>query len=358
MRSIQLLSAILLLAPALDAQGLVRRHKPMPRAGEYEVVKADLHMHTVFSDGMVWPRVRVQEAWREDIDVISITDHDDYRPHEKDVGLDLSRPYEIARPYAESLGILLIPGVEITKGDIHFNALFVKDHNAFRGKELLAALTEAKRQGAFSFWNHPGWKGRADWWPVIATAHADKLFQGIELLNGPQYYDEARPWIAQHSLTVIGNSDIHAPSIPDEPRTMNLVFVKQRSIEGVREALLAGRTVAWDGGKRLIGKREWIEALVRSYLAPQATVSFAEGLFALRNDSALAFDLKPVEAPGWMEPPAITVPPRSTALLPLRLKRDAPKTPGRVTVRLEVSTATVTETGSALVLPFELNFMN
>jgi hypothetical protein len=42
----------------------------------------------------------------------------------------------------------------------------------------------------------------------------------------------------------------------------------------------------------------------------------------------------------------------------LRLKRDAPKTPGRVTVRLEVSSATETETGSALVLPFELNFVN
>lgn len=329
----------------------------MPRAGEFLVLKADLHMHTVFSDGQVWPNTRVMEAWREDLDALAITDHDDYRPHEKDVSMDLARPYEIARPIAEGLGLLIVPGVEITKGDIHFNALFVRDPNAFRGKDLLAALAEAKRQGAFSFWNHPGWKGRAGWWPVIATAYSDKLFQGIELLNGPTYYEEARQWIAQYGLTVMGNSDIHNASLPDEPRTVNLVFARERSVEGLREALHAGRTVAWDGSRRLIGKREWIEKLVRACLQAPQSARFTPGFWynglALRNDSAIAFELKPAGAPAWMEVLPTVVPARSTTVVQIRLRRDAPKTPGRVSIRLEVANTTVTETGSPLVVPFE-----
>ena len=33
-------------------------------------------MHTVFSDGVVWPSVRVEEAWREGLDA-----HRHYRSH-------------------------------------------------------------------------------------------------------------------------------------------------------------------------------------------------------------------------------------------------------------------------------------
>jgi len=34
----------------------------MPGAGEYLVLEADLHMHTVFSDGQLWPVTRGMEA--------------------------------------------------------------------------------------------------------------------------------------------------------------------------------------------------------------------------------------------------------------------------------------------------------
>jgi hypothetical protein len=47
------------------------------------------------------------------------------------------------------------------------------------------------------------------------------------------------------------------------------------------------------------------------------------------------------------------IPPRSTTVVQLRLSREAPKEPGRVTVRLQVSNTTVTETGTPLELPFE-----
>ena len=49
----------------------------------YKTLKCDFHMHTVFSDGQVWPTVRIDEAWRDGLDAISITDHIEYRPNLK-----------------------------------------------------------------------------------------------------------------------------------------------------------------------------------------------------------------------------------------------------------------------------------
>ena len=38
-------------------------------------ISSDLHIHSVFSDGSVWPTVRVDEAIRDSIDLISLTEH-------------------------------------------------------------------------------------------------------------------------------------------------------------------------------------------------------------------------------------------------------------------------------------------
>ena len=37
----------------------------IPGFDGYQTLKCDFHIHTVLSDGSVWPTVRVQEAWRE-----------------------------------------------------------------------------------------------------------------------------------------------------------------------------------------------------------------------------------------------------------------------------------------------------
>ena len=65
-------------------------------------------MHTVFSDGLVWPTVRVDEAYREGLDAISLTEHIEYRPHKKDIVADHNRSYELSQKQAKKLGILLI----------------------------------------------------------------------------------------------------------------------------------------------------------------------------------------------------------------------------------------------------------
>ncbi|NNE02167.1 MAG: PHP domain-containing protein, partial [Eudoraea sp.] len=56
-----------------------------PNIDGYVTLKADLHQHTVFSDGEVWPTIRVMEALRENLDAISLTEHLEYQPHEQDI---------------------------------------------------------------------------------------------------------------------------------------------------------------------------------------------------------------------------------------------------------------------------------
>ncbi len=62
-----------------------RREVKIPDISGYRTLKCDLHTHTVFSDGQVWPTVRVEEAWREGLDAIAITDHIEHKPHKQDV---------------------------------------------------------------------------------------------------------------------------------------------------------------------------------------------------------------------------------------------------------------------------------
>ena len=52
----------------------------VPDIPGYTTLKCDFHIHSAYSDGSVWPDVRVNEAWNEGLDAIAITEHIEYRP--------------------------------------------------------------------------------------------------------------------------------------------------------------------------------------------------------------------------------------------------------------------------------------
>jgi hypothetical protein len=226
-------------------------------------------MHTVFSDGLVWPTVRVKEAWRQGLDVISLTDHIEYQPHKDDVKTNHNRPYEMVKDQAKGLGLMLIHGTEITRDTPpgHFNAIFLSDVNPLETPDFLDSIKAANAQGAFVMWNHQGWKGEelGKWQDVHTTMLEGKLFHGMEVCNGGTYFPTAHKWCLEKNLTMMGNSDIHDPdlltrSTAAEHRTTTLVFVKEKTPESVKEALFAGRTVVWYKDQ-LIGRREQLEPL-------------------------------------------------------------------------------------------------
>jgi len=103
-----------------------------PNVEGYETLVLDLHTHSVFSDGHVWPTIRIAEAERDGLDGIAITEHLEWQPHIMDIPHpDRNRSFEEASLAAENLDLLVIPGIEITRNDQvgHMNAVFVTDAN-------------------------------------------------------------------------------------------------------------------------------------------------------------------------------------------------------------------------------------
>lgn len=250
----------------------------IPDVNGLTVLKCDFHMHTVFTDGHVWPNVRVQEAWKEGLDAIAFTEHVEYTPHSADVKVSNLRPHELAKNLALENNLILIKGTEVTRNTPpgHFNALFIEDDQnlvADRSSDLdEKAIQAVVDQGAFIFWNHPGWKatqikGSYEWLPFVEKMYQDKKLHGIEVVNGFGFHKKALDWALDRNLTILGNTDIHNLIAHDYDieregvhRTMTLVMAKDRSAKSIREALEQGSTVAWSSNY-LFGKEENVRNL-------------------------------------------------------------------------------------------------
>ena len=253
-----LILIVLLLSANLFSQE--RKEIEIPDIPGYLTLKCDFHMHTVFSDGNVWPTIRVEEAWKEGLDAIAITDHIEYRPHSQDIPSDHNRSYEIAKPLAEQMDLILIRGAEITRQmpPGHLNAIFVKNINLMERESWFEACEEAKEQGAFIFWNHPGWKKqqpeRTLWWAEHTRLLEAGLLDGIEVVNQDSYYPEALRWAKEKNLTIMGNSDVHDATgttfdLEKNHRPVTLVFAREKSAQSIKEALQNRRSAAYFNDK-------------------------------------------------------------------------------------------------------------
>jgi len=249
-----------------------------PNIEGYVTLKTDLHMHTVFSDGDVWPSIRVHEALRENLDAISLTEHIEYQPHSEDIPHpDRNRAYHLALEEAENHDLLIVPGSEITRQAPigHSNAIFISDANKLITSEAKDAFAEANRQGAFVFWNHPAWyaqnpKGN----PVLSDFQKERIkngeLNGIEVINTTDYAEESLALALENNLTIMGTSDIHGLIDWDytekgNHRPITLVFAKEKNVESLREALFDKRTVAVYNSL-FVGRKEFLNPLLHNCL--------------------------------------------------------------------------------------------
>ena len=245
----------------------VRTEIRIPDIAGFKTLKCDLHIHTLFSDGKVWPDIRVNEAWQHGLDAVAITDHIEYRPNKNVVLGDLNESYKIAKEAGDLIGFIVIKGVEITRDKPlgHLNALFIQDAIPFDVKDPLDAIDEAKKQGAFIMWNHPGWPDdKSTLYPVHEKLIKEKKINGIEVFNSTEYYPVAFDWCKDMKLAFMGNSDGHNLIVGDYGtylRPMTLVFATERSESAIREALFAGRSAAFFYGE-LAGRPEHLTSLV------------------------------------------------------------------------------------------------
>lgn len=263
-----LLAAFFVAVSSLSAQTKM----DIPDIPGYKTLKCDFHLHTVYSDGSVWPNFRVNEAVRDGLDVIAMTDHIDFEAYPEFIRKDYNKPYEIAKKAAEGKDLIVIRGGEISPRvpPYHNNAIFLKDvnklpidymketHKKFvmkddiQKEELMAPFLEAQRQDAFVFYNHPGYS----WWDKKDTAiftrfhkelYEKGIIKGVEVVNG-RYNIIAHRIAEKYNLTLMGNSDAHADvfyTYRNSHRPVTLVFAKEKTEGAVKEALLARRSAVY-----------------------------------------------------------------------------------------------------------------
>jgi hypothetical protein len=320
----------------------VRNEIHIPDIMGYKTLKCDFHMHTVFSDGLVWPTVRVDEAYREGLDAIAITDHIEYRPHKKDIVASHNRAYEIAAGAAKGRGITLIRGSEITRGmpPGHFNALFLDDCDALDVPDYKNAFVAAKAQNAFIFWNHPGWDRQQPDTTLWMKEHSDLydrgFMQGIEVVNVNSYYPEAHAWALEKKLTFMGNSDIHQPSMSKtgEHRAMTLVFAKDNSEQAIKEALINRRTAVYLNDM-LIGEEVYLRAIVNKAVEIVGVTNNKNTLIVeVKNHSEIPFQLQKTEHdPNIVYFRNYTIQPHARHKITIKLENGA--TGGKVNFRVK-----------------------
>lgn len=315
----KILSLSLAAALIAAAAGAAVPHRiVIPDIEGYKTLKGDMHIHTVFSDGTVWPTTRVDEAMMDGLDVIAITDHVDARLQKpKNKGLmqaDRNESYKIAKAAGKTNDILVIHGGEITRAMSpgHFNTLFVDDCEAIGTASdahedhydaMLAGLTEAKRQKGFLVWNHPHWERQAQnetvWYPEHTKLYDAGLMQGIEIYNAfSGYSPEAHRWAMEHNLTLISGTDAHYPLFLTNDytngalRPVTLIFARERTLGGVREALEARRTAVFADGS-VYGREEVLLPLMKA-LFEVSDVKFSEKKMTCRivNRSSIPLVLR------------------------------------------------------------------
>ncbi|MCR5028706.1 MAG: PHP domain-containing protein [Fibrobacter sp.] len=100
----------------------------MTDAAKQKIGFADLHLHTNLSDGSLTPLDVVKLSKRKGLRCISVTDH------------DTLASYSATKPYADELGIEIIPGIEVSAvwqgRDVHILGYFCDPTNLAMNMEL------------------------------------------------------------------------------------------------------------------------------------------------------------------------------------------------------------------------------
>ena len=308
----------------------------IPKVKGCNVYKADLHIHTIYSDGEVTPDARVVEAWHDGLDVIAITDHMEYRRIEREmfkymnnyiredlrneekavntnvltkpadergILVDLNVPYESAVKKARNYGLLVIRGVEITRKKLgDYNALFTTDNNKIYDPDLEQTIRNARAQGAFIIHNHPMFdkKSPNTITPFTNDLYAKGLIDGIEVANSVRMYPHLFSYCIDGGYTPCGDSDAHsyidwryrsssAENNITRYRNMTLILAKDLTEKALHKALKEGNTIAYHNNN-LIGKRQLLEELFKASVkfTLQRTGS-ADDYITVTNHSSLPY---------------------------------------------------------------------
>lgn len=315
----------------LAKRPVLRAEMILPQIKGYNIYKADLHIHTVYSDGNLSAKGRVTEAYYDGLDIIAITDHIEYRPSEQNMlratqgyhkelpkvknnristkaadkdGIlaDLNVPYEEAKKPGERLGMLVIPGVEITRHPDkvgHYNALFIKDANKIYDPDPEQSIRNAKEQGALVMHNHPGWRRKTvDMNDFHKKIYEAGLIDGVEVVNGGSFGSKLIKRCLDNKLFMAAATDTHGTTAHTFAqrgyfRTCTFVLAKELTEKEVRKALEKDRTLAY-AYDNVIGEKSLIEEFYNNSVSMKVAYVSSKGerTVILTNTTSIPFTLR------------------------------------------------------------------
>jgi PHP domain len=217
---------------------------PYTAAG-YQVLKVETHLHTLHSDGQHTVAAMLEACRTAGYDAVALTDHN-----------TLSGLAEAAAA-AERLGLILLPGVEVTTFRGHAIALGVSRVPEWRDLEtrgMDALARDVHEQGGLLCVAHPASLGSpicsgCSWsWPV-QPASVDLW----EVFSAPRPSTEVPAELWRGLLAAGGRAapvaagDVHSISAAARLKTATYVFASERSPAGVLDALRQRRVFASSG---------------------------------------------------------------------------------------------------------------
>ena len=208
--------------------------------------RADLHMHTTFSDGWPTPRGLVNHSSAAGLDVIAVTDHDTIE--------GALRAAEHAAAGRSRLEVVI--GEEVSSRDGHIVGLFLT-RTIRPGLSAAATVHAIHDQGGIAVAVHPFWRTqrqvRSGAIHGVGWLAAELDFDAIEVENGtPGFYlfnQLARRMSVGLGGAELGGSDAH---IVDAVGRAYTEF-PGRTVKALRTAIERGRTSARRQRYRALG---------------------------------------------------------------------------------------------------------
>lgn len=218
--------------------------------------RGDLHAHTHHSDGWWSVAELVDFARAQQLDFLSLTDHDTIT--------GLAELHSLAGDDLVTIG-----GMELSTFDGHSNALGLTqkmqaptyfDWRKADGTEIPMPelVARVKASGALTVINHP----RAEGYPVCCgcrwehedmmpgNAHAVEIWNGLWNARNEEALQLYYHWLNQgHALVATTGTDIHGPPPKGARGALNVVYAEHFSEEGIITALKKGHSYISTGAK-------------------------------------------------------------------------------------------------------------
>lgn len=219
---------------------------PYDAAG-YQVLKLETHLHSVHSDGQHTIREMFEACRGAGYAAVALTDHNTQS--------GISEAVECAA----ELGLVLVRGVEVTTFRGHAVVLGVSHVPEWRDLEtrgMDALADEVHAEGGLVCVAHPAALGSpvcsgCAWEWAISPRSVDMW----EIFNGSRPNAEVPLAFWQHlvrdgsTAAPVGAGDVHSIAAAAHAKVAAHVYVRERSTEGVLEALRARRLFSSRGGR-------------------------------------------------------------------------------------------------------------